>query len=505
MPQKTHLSKLVKFISRPKFFWGVIALLVLQAAWIALSGRYPMAFDEDFHLGIISLYADHVSPFWGGQPAGADAFGALARDPSYLYHWLMSFPYRFIGLFTNSLMIQVLFLRALNIALFAYGVVLFRRLLTKTGISGAIINLSALAFVLIPIVPLLAAQINYDNLIMPVLAGVLLLTARFDSLLAKKGRFDVKSLLWLLIICMLASLVKYAFLPFAAAIAGFIIVRVLMKERSPRHILASLTAGWRRISRWCQLGLVLLAIITGGLFVERYGVNLARYHAPTADCEQVLTIEQCSHYGPWIRDHNYAANKLDRPSDPITFTRHWFYGMWLRTFFAVDGPSTGFQTRVPLLVPGWSAMVFGALSAIAVILAAPRLLRRYNAPLLWLLSSVTALYVGILWVEEYQAFLKTGQPVAINGRYLLLVLLPVLAIAGAAINELLRGRTAAKALVAASVIICLAWGGGAMTYVLRSNTAWYWPNSALESSNQALQRVFGPITPGYGNGIKFRP
>ena len=85
-----------------------MALFVLQAAWIALSGRYPMAFDENFHLGIIRLYAHHISPFWSGQPAGANAFGAVARDPSYLYQYLMSFPYRLVSIFTSSQTAHVL-------------------------------------------------------------------------------------------------------------------------------------------------------------------------------------------------------------------------------------------------------------------------------------------------------------------------------------------------------------------------------------------------------------
>src|SRR5665213_3413244 len=145
------------------FYRAILALLVVQAAWIALSGRYPMAFDEDFHLGIIRLYAHHLGPFWSGQPANADMFGAVARDPSYLYHFLMSFPYRLISIFTSDQTIQVLILRAINIGLFAGGLALYRRLMLKTGASKALVHICLLVFVLVPIVPFLAAQINYDN------------------------------------------------------------------------------------------------------------------------------------------------------------------------------------------------------------------------------------------------------------------------------------------------------------------------------------------------------
>jgi hypothetical protein len=116
--QGLYRWRAVALIGSPGFFWGVLALLVLQAAWLACTGRYPMAFDEDFHLGIIRLYAHHISPFWNAQPPGADKFGAVFRDPSYLYQYLMSFPYRLISVFTADQTIQVLWLRAINIGLF---------------------------------------------------------------------------------------------------------------------------------------------------------------------------------------------------------------------------------------------------------------------------------------------------------------------------------------------------------------------------------------------------
>src|SRR5665213_1904608 len=129
-------------LGSPRFFNVILALLVLQAGWIALTGLYPMAFDEDFHLGIIRLYAHHLSPFWSSQPQGANMFGAVARDPSYLYQYLMSFPYRLISLFTRDQTIIVIWLRFINIGLFAGGLALFRRVLLKMGVGRAIVHYS---------------------------------------------------------------------------------------------------------------------------------------------------------------------------------------------------------------------------------------------------------------------------------------------------------------------------------------------------------------------------
>ncbi len=499
---KSFVQRCTDIVGSQKFFVGIIVLLVLQAVWIALSGRYPMAFDEDFHLGIIRLYAHHISPFWSGQPENADMFGAVARDPSYLYHYLMSFPYRLISLFTDSLTAQVIILRFLNIGLFVTGLGLYRRLLLKTGASKPLVHLSLLVLVLLPIVPLLAAQINYDNLFLPLTALALILTVSFDEKLTK-GKFDVKLLLQLLVVCLATSLVKYAFLPVLVAVIGFVLVRVTMRYRSVSKIWTGFAVGWKQFAGWSRIGLVVSLVLLSGLFVERYGLNIMRYHTPIPDCSKVLTVEQCSEYGPWIRDYTFKIHKVAGPHNPVEFTHEWFYGMWLRTFFAVDGPASEFQTRGPLVIPSISAIIFALASGLVLIITSPRLLKRYRGSVLALFMAVTLVFVGLLWLDEFAAFIRTAQPVAINGRYLLPVM-PLVLIAGVmAWNELLGSFRALKLALGSVVIVCLLWGGGALTYVLRSNDTWYWPNSILRTPNHVIQDTLGPVIPGYEHPVQF--
>ena len=495
--------RLVAAFDSPKFFRIILVLLIAQAAWIALSGRYPMAFDEDFHLGIIRLYAHHISPFWSGQPENADKFGAVARDPSYLYQYLMSFPYRLIAFLFHGQTTEVLILRGMNIGLFAGGLALYRRLLLKTGVSRRLVHFCLLIFVLVPIVPLLAAQINYDNLFLPLTALAFLMAVNFSGSLAKRKYMDVRLLTSLVVLCLLTSLVKYTFLPFFVVIFGFVLVRLIQRYRSIKVIWQNLLLGWRQLNRWTHIGLLIAVVVAAGLFAQRYAVNIVRYHVPVPDCSKVLTIEQCSEYGPWIRDYDLKLANVGGPRSPRTFAADWFYGMWLRTFFAVDGPATNFQTRGPLLLPGIEAIIFSITGALVAVVSAPKLFRKFNRPALWLFVAAIIGYIGALWLDDYEAYVRTGQPVAINGRYLLPVLLPALLIVVAAADELLKNKLATKIMLATIVVACMAWGGGALTYVLRSNDAWYWPNPVVRTANHAVQKTLGPITPGYQNTVQF--
>jgi hypothetical protein len=496
------MQRLTEFVSSRRFFRLIVVVFVIEALWIALSGKYPMAFDEDFHLGIIRLYAHHLSPFWSGQPVGADAYGAVTRDPSYLFHYALSFPYRLISSLTTNQTIQVLVLRCINIALLATCLPLFRRLLTKAGSSAGLVNVCLALFVLVPVVPFLGAQINYDNVFIPLTALALLKTIQLGEQLRANHKLPLRSLLELAILMLLTSLVKYAFLPIALALTVYVGIDLYrhLQSRNPWRDVRHQFSGIPTTFRWL---LVVGLIVSAGLFVERYGLNLVYYHKPVPDCGQVLTVKRCSTYGPWIRDYNLANAKTGNPGNPITFTGVWLYGMWMRSFFVVDGPSSQFQTRGPLVLPAITAALLAVTGVPLGLVYGRRLMRRYNQPLLSLFIAVISTYLVVLWVDAYEVFSRTGQPVAINGRYLLPVLLPLLLIVGLSYQEFLRHRSAVKTSLMIVAIAGFLWGGGALTYILRSNDDWYWSNPVVRSANHKLQRTLGPVTPGAARPIEF--
>jgi len=55
--------KIVRFIGSNTFLYIVLGIFLAQAVWVALSVAYPMLFDEHFHLGVISIYSEQLSPF----------------------------------------------------------------------------------------------------------------------------------------------------------------------------------------------------------------------------------------------------------------------------------------------------------------------------------------------------------------------------------------------------------------------------------------------------------
>jgi hypothetical protein len=89
-----------------------------------------------------------------------------------------------------------------------------------------------------------------------------------------------------------------------------------------------------------------------------------------------------------------------------------------------------------------------------------------------------------------------GLPVAIQGRYLIPVILPIYLLIGLGISELLRKYYSFKMLLAACVIIFFLLGGGLLTYLIRNDPSWYNDNDRVVQVNKSLQKILVPIIPG---------
>ncbi|HEY4160788.1 MAG TPA: hypothetical protein VGM08_01880 [Candidatus Saccharimonadales bacterium] len=483
-------ERVARVLGGRALWYAVFALFLLQAVWLACSAAYPMAFDEQYHFGLIQLHAHQWLPFFTSQPP-TGIYGPAVRDPSYLYHWLMSLPYRGITLFTHDQTIQIILLRLINVALFAYALVLYRRLLRRLGLGAALTNAVLLTFTLIPVVPFLAATINYDNLLMVVVPWSILLT--LDVMASfKKGRVPLGRLIVLASVLLLGGLVKYPFLPVPVVVGLFLLWQAWRQKLFTVKIWRT---AWRLVrarAPWQQVLLVLLLLVSLGLFTERYGVNLARYHTPVPKCNKVVSQDMCLEYGPWARDYAFVAEKASgfRP-DLITYTGSWLYGMWYRLFFAI-GPQPAFETRSPLFLIGRLAIGVAVLLGLGIILRWRYLFAGHPERVLLLL--VMFGYGLALFVDDYSDYVRTAQAVAINGRYWISFLPFFFALGGLAWTDILKRAPGVKAGAAVLVLAALLLqGGGTMSYIVRSDDSWYWPDATVRRVNDDIRNAVSPF------------
>ena len=494
MPAKTQRfkSKLVAILGSRWFFWAIVSLFVVQAAWVALSSRYPMAFDEGTHLGVIKIFSHHWGPLILQQPDGPAPYGALIHTPLYLYHWLMSWPYRLLSS-AFDLQATVIMLRFLNIAFFAGGLILFRKLLLKTKASPALVHAALLFFVLIPIVPLLAGQINYDNLLFLLLAWNLLLVLRFREQLAKKRTFNVGLFAGIFSLAMLASLVKYAYLPILTAITLYVLFIVVRSGASARKLWQSARKLWRISTAVKRYGTLVLFGVSLGLFVHMYGVNVVKYHSVAPPCGQILDARRCMAYGPWARNYVYAQNPLHETNpNPLVYTGGWLSGMVQRTFFVINGP-TGpepYVNKPPLPLMVISAVAVFACGLVLALRYFGRIVR--SDPVLSLLLFVSLAYILTVWIKLYVTYINLDRLVAINGRYMLLVILPLMLLAGMAWRQWIARRW--QSWLFAIVFILFMQGGGIISFIYFSNKNWYWVDSpTVQRVNRNAKQLIQPF------------
>ncbi|HSH55263.1 MAG TPA: hypothetical protein VK983_00395 [Candidatus Limnocylindrales bacterium] len=479
-------------LDSPKFFIIVIGILVFQSLWIALSARFPQAFDENFHLGLIQLHAEQWLPYFVNHPPGAELYGAVTRDPSYFYHYIFSFPYRALQAVTDSLAIQIIVLRLMNIGLFVWGLFVARRLLQEIGASRRIMHVVLLFFVLTPIMPLLAAHINYDNLIFPLTGLLLLAVVRFLRILGDNQQVSVGQLLLFAGIGMLAAIVKYTVTPLL--LAGVVVFVISLWHVYRRGIRPTWVIDIPR----GVLGVVVAMSLVGlsFLFVERYGLNLIRYQSPQPDCAKVLTVEQCSAYSPWVRDHLYAASYPKPTTQGIAvYPFVWAHRMVFETMFVIssrfypDGKRVEYWPWPPMTVGNYAAWT---IVGIGGLLTAYWLKRFWKLTLLRVLLLMIAFYTIVLFIKNFSMYLHTGEAMAIHGRYLIPVypvLYLVLALAFGWTLDRFR-KPSYKVWLTLLTLVLFFQGSALVVWIQRSHPEWYWQqNSLVAEVNQTAKSV----------------
>lgn len=487
-----------RIFSSPRFFWAIAGLLFFQAGWIAISARYPGAFDEQYHFGIIQIFTHHLSPLLTSQPASADQFGALPHGSSLMYHYVMSLPLRLLQALHVSQTDQIISLRLLNVILLCSTLIPLRKLFLLVGVSRTVTHALLLFFVCIPVVPLLGSQINYDNVLIPLTALSMLLLVQIVKAFQAKT-VAVSKIVQLLLICVFASLVKYAFLPIFLAIVVVVGIRSFRLHKGIRPAVADWLRTTPRLLLGAYVGLMILLL---GQFVATYGYNSVRYHTPIPDCSAVLTVNRCQAYSPWERNYRFA-NTFSHPHFGQILTYGWDWltqsirelVFTISSSFMSDGMTVAYYAKEPLPILWAAAWVVFVIGLLLVIL---HLKQIWRDALLRTLLTVSLFYIAVLFLQNFRDFYKTGMPVAIHGRYLLPIL-PFLFVLAARSFEwslvlhkrfLKRHRFAIQAAVTVVCLLLLTQGGGLLAYMVRSDDDWHtFGSPAVQHINRTTHDV----------------
>lgn len=477
------------------FFGFIVIFFLVQTIWLALSGIYPMLFDEEYHLGIIDIYSRQISPFIHIQPPEAAFHGDITRYGSYLFHYIMSVPYSIIQLFSHDLQSTVIAMRFVCIAFVVLGLFVFRAFLLRSGLTKSLTHLAIGFFTLVPLVPFASSQISYDSLAFLMIASIFYLALR-------SAENSNKQILWIILLLSassLASLMKFTILPIAFANVLFVAIVLWRKHNS--KVFKELLQQTKNVSKIALVASLLLLAVGVGLFTERYVVNIIQYRAIEPKCDRIHSDENCAQYTVWRRDNSWKqsndAKGTERNNPIIYTTTYWaphIYSDYTVTAAFVYPPGQSPQIRylptkmqasagAPILRYGsWVVLVASVLVLAFTWRKLPNRRLRYMVALTVLIYSVS------LWIRNYTDYLNIGAGTAAQGRYFIPLLIPMLAVVGLAFRHVLtRMRYQVTFLVIC--LLLLSQGGGAATYLLYSNPNWYWPNNrqAITSINQSAK------------------
>ncbi len=485
---KQRLTKLnqhlYQLLASRGFFLLIIGLFAFASVFVAAVSIYPMAFDEDFHLGIIKIYAAHPLP-WGLNETSAMAqYGNVPHDPSWLFHWLMSFPYTlFHSLGFNETGI-VFMLRLINIGLFVGGVIVIQKVLARTHLGRASINVILALWLLIPIMTQVAGQINYDNFVLLIFAVSLWFAQGILTRIRESRPFIVECVL-LGTTLLVGSATKYAFLPAAIGIVAVIAISLWRNRRILNYSLPL-----SQPLRLTLLGIVFVVALSANY---RYVQNITEFRAISPSCDQTFSADDCLQYGVYARDSGYRATKADDfvAKNPIEYlVTEWVPGLVFRLFFVVSGPTNGYDTRQPAIIPLVISSVIGGLALLMMLLYVKDTLKQ---PYVWLFLLPITLYIAALFIQLYGSYRDTAVPVAINGRYLIPFIPFCAALAVPALRKLKRVRYA-SVIASIALVLLVFTGDGIGSYITQSRMSWFYPGPARDVTN-ILRDASRPFVP----------
>lgn len=479
-----YAKKLNGFLSSDYFFWFIIFLFVFQAVWMALSFRYPMLFDEYYHLGLIQHFSHQWLPWVNDQPTSLDLYGALGRSPYLLYHYLMSFPFRAVALFTNDLNLQIIMMRLVNIGIFAGGLVIFAQIFKVMKIQSIFRNIALLFLVLLPVTPFVAATINYDSAMFLLAAALILIAIQIIN----SEKIQWYNYVLIVLIGMMGSMIKISFVPIFAVIFLFIFIRLFTKHK--KRLLYDVARSFRGSSLLVKVAIFVPFIIVGFIFTERFAVNIVKYHTLAPSCAVQMDEARCLANPTAARNENFIKNKKGVPARIPSYAATWYNNMVYSSLYTGSNTDDGAKIGQPLPII-YVVVFIGSIISLAAFFYSFREIEKLSG--FWLLITIILVYITALFYTTISAYYKYYVPLAIQGRYLLPLLPVIMVFALLSINYVMQKKHVFKLSVLAIALVLFLNGAGIITHIMRSDDSWYWDNKIVHQVNDGTRKLLKPL------------
>ncbi|MBI9114767.1 glycosyltransferase family 39 protein [Sanguibacter suaedae] len=457
--------------------WVLVTAMVLfaaQAAWVALAAS-PVIYDEHYHVAAIDAFSRRWTPFID-QTVADGPLGDAERYGSYLYHYMMSFPWRLTGAAGLSPEHRMLVIRLITVVIVTGALYAWWSFFHEVGASPAVANVAVGIVSATPLIVFLGGFVNYDNALFLVVPFFLRSAAR----LAMAERLLVSEWLRFIIIAGVGCLTKYTFVPLVPLVALVVLIQqVRVVRRGRTEELQGYISAPRDRLWWGRLALIGGAILSVCLVAERYLMNVVRYGSVVPDCLAVHELDLCQMHPPWARNMELDAAFEDRPgtmNGAFSFlTGHWVPIMLKNmTWYGTVSGDGIVQSRGPAITGVILYLAIPALLGVLV-LAGGYLLR---SRAIRMVVGTSVLYVIVLFALNYSDFLRMGVAIGIAGRYVLILLPIVIGLACIGAARLLGGESpppasrATKVVLLGIVLLLCTQGGGATSFFWSVDEAW---------------------------------
>jgi len=427
-----------------RVWYALLAIFIIQSCVLVFATKFGVPPDETNHIHFINYYTDHsLNPILTDQQPTYN-LGDKTREVDYLYHYTMSLVRRVLPFSLNT---ELYLIRLFSIGFAVLTFAVIGKLLRRLGVHEWAITFSLALASLMTMVLMMSSAINNDVLVW---LGLVLGLALLVRLTEKPRLVD---LVWLACLVSYGGLVKRTLLPIGLV---FALVGILVAARRWRTVLEQ----FRKPTPVLLIAGVLFAIGLG-LAVERIGGNIVNYGHITPTCAEVQGEEACYDFWANIRERELAATpRGDLLAAPV------FAGRWVQESFIniFDIQTQGWRHDVkpaPWVEPLFLLFVivglaYGFVSEIRNRQGDSRARLRMGVVALCVFYVLFHMVVNYGEYRHYRVF-----GLALNGRYILAGLLPLLGFLAWYWGALLRRLPLqARWCLAITFLLAIGWESG---------------------------------------------